>query len=286
MKHRVGPVLYLVLLVSFALISLPAAAQQPCESLASIKIPNVTITSAKAGSPGFELPAQAGLMNMPATKIPVPFCRVEAYSAPTSDSHIAIEVWLPVAANWNGKFLAAGNPGFIGSLSSAGLAGIMQRGYVAAGTDTGHVDMGFEWAIGHPEKWADWGYRAVHETVERDVGPDRLRTRVAGSSRCESVDRPVDVECFLIFADRRPARQDTFAGGDDHCPDRVTCHVCHRAAHVEQAIDAEDQRDAGFRDSDGPQHDDQHDDSHARHRRRADGCQCCGENDGKLLRQG
>jgi len=104
-------------------------------------------------------------MNMPATKIPVPFCRVEAYSAPTSDSHIAIEVWLPVAANWNGKFLAAGNPGFIGSLSSAGLAGIMQRGFVAAGTDTGHDDSGFQWAIGHPEKWADWGYRAVHEMV-------------------------------------------------------------------------------------------------------------------------
>ena len=41
----------------------------------------------------------------------------------------------------------------------------MERGYVAAGTDTGHVDAGFEWAIGHPEKWADWGYRAVHEMV-------------------------------------------------------------------------------------------------------------------------
>jgi len=166
MKCRTAPVLFLTFLASLALVSIPAAAQQPCESLKSIKIPNVTITAATAGTPGYELPSQAGAMgNVPARKIQAPFCRIEAYSAPTSDSHIGIEVWLPAAANWNGKFLAAGNPGFIGSLSSAGLAGNMERGYVSAGTDTGHVDAGFEWAIGHPEKWADWGYRAVHEMV-------------------------------------------------------------------------------------------------------------------------
>jgi feruloyl esterase len=153
--------------------SIPAVAQQPCESLKSIKVPSITITAVTAGKPGFELPGQSGMMgNIPARKIQVPFCRIEAFAAPSSDSHIGIEVWLPDASNWNGKFLAAGNPGFIGSLSSGGLAEIMQRGYVAAGTDTGHVDAaagaqnpnaGFEWAIGHPEKWADWGHRAVHE---------------------------------------------------------------------------------------------------------------------------
>ncbi len=165
MKHPICPFIVAVLTTILTLASLSASAQQSCESLKSIKIPNVTITSVTAGSPGFELPAQGGFTSAPATKIPVPFCRIESYSAPTSDSHIGIEVWLPIAANWNGKFLAAGNPGFIGSLSSGGLADIMQRGFVAAGTDTGHVDAGFEWAIGHPEKWADWGYRAVHEMV-------------------------------------------------------------------------------------------------------------------------
>jgi feruloyl esterase len=169
MNRRSVSALSIAFLASSALFSIPGAAQQSCESLASVKISHVTITSAKAGAPGFELPAQSGLMNTPASKIKVPFCRVEAYSTPTSDSHIGIEVWLPVAGNWNGKFLAAGNPGFIGSLSSSGLARIMENGYVAAGTDTGHVDAdlqsGFKWAIGHPEKWADWGYRAVHEMV-------------------------------------------------------------------------------------------------------------------------
>ncbi len=166
MRQSVGFASCAVFLAIFALLSIPAAAQQPCESLASVKLPNITITKVTAGSPGSELPSQAGPMGkMPAMKISVPYCRVEAFSAPTSDSHIGIEVWLPAAASWNGKFLAAGNPGFIGSLSSAGLAQIMQRGYVAAGTDTGHVDAEFQWAIGHPEKWADWGYRAVHEMV-------------------------------------------------------------------------------------------------------------------------
>ncbi len=168
MKDLTGSVLYGTMLVIFALVSLSACAQKPmsCEDLKTIEIPNVTITNVTAGNPGYELPAQGGgMMNMPARKIDVPFCRIEAYSEPTNDSHIGIEVWLPTAENWNEKFLAAGNPGFIGSLSSAGLAGIMEQGYVAGGTDTGHMDPGFEWAIGHPEKWADWGYRAVHEMV-------------------------------------------------------------------------------------------------------------------------
>lgn len=165
MKFYLDSFLYGVVPAIFALLAVPATAQQPCENLKSVNIPHVTITAATAGSPGFELPAQTGFINTPAKKIPVPFCRVQAYSAPTSDSHIGIEVWLPDAANWNGNFLAAGNPGFIGSMPSNALADIMQRGYAAAGTDTGHVDEGFQWAIGHPEKWADWGYRAVHEMV-------------------------------------------------------------------------------------------------------------------------
>ena len=165
MKHPVGSILCAVFL-AILIFTLPAAAQQSCESLKSIKIPNVTITSVEKGGPGYELAAQGGgFMNMPAQKIQAPFCRIQAVSAPSSDSHIGIEVWLPDASNWNGKFLAVGNPGFIGSIASAGIARNMEQGYVSAGTDTGHVDPGFEWAIGHPEKWADWGHRAVHEMV-------------------------------------------------------------------------------------------------------------------------
>jgi feruloyl esterase len=138
--RRTFPVLFITFPASLALAAIPAAAQQSPENLASVKFPNVTITSANYGEPGFELPAQNAMMKIPPRKVKVPFCRIQAFSAPTSDSHIGIEVWLPTSANWNGKFLAAGNPGFIGRLSSGGLAGIMETGYDDAGTDTGHVD--------------------------------------------------------------------------------------------------------------------------------------------------
>jgi feruloyl esterase len=41
----------------------------------------------------------------------------------------------------------------------------VRRGYAAAATDDGHQGgAGATWAIGHPEKLIDFGYRAVHET--------------------------------------------------------------------------------------------------------------------------
>ncbi len=164
MKRSTNILLYSLFITTFIFIS-SAAAQQSCESLKSIKIPNVIITSVEKGNPGYELPGMSGFVNMPPQKINSPFCRIKAVSTPTTDSDIGIEVWLPDPDNWNGRYLAVGNPGFIGSIASGGIARNMEKGYVSSGTDTGHVDQGFEWAIGHPEKWADWGYRAVHEMV-------------------------------------------------------------------------------------------------------------------------
>ena len=37
------------------------------------------------------------------------------------------------------------------------------EGYATAGTDTGHVGNNAAFAIGHPEKVIDLGYRSVHE---------------------------------------------------------------------------------------------------------------------------
>jgi hypothetical protein len=164
MKLRLHPTLLLLLQAAVLLLTVSASAQQPCEKLASVKIPNVTITLAVSVGPQWEIPSTPGMFGTPAgQKVSVSFCRVEAYSAPTSDSHIGFEVWLPLAANWNGRFLAAGNPGFVGGIARGALAGIVQNGYVAASTDTGHVEDGYDWAKGHPEKLVDWGHRAVHE---------------------------------------------------------------------------------------------------------------------------
>jgi len=174
MRHHLLLFPFLTLLAGFLLVPVTASAQQSCESLASLKIPNVTITLATAINtpPDFEVPSTGGRFGTPAgLKVPVPFCRVAAFAAPTSDSHISFEVWLPVAKNWNGKYIGIGNPGFIGSISYAGMSREVARGSATASTDTGHSDVNATseapdvWAIGHPEKVADWGHRAVHETA-------------------------------------------------------------------------------------------------------------------------
>ncbi|MGA2510211.1 MAG: tannase/feruloyl esterase family alpha/beta hydrolase [Candidatus Acidiferrales bacterium] len=165
MRHRL--VLFVFVFAAFAFAPARAAAQQSCESLTSLKIPNATITSATAINPPPDLtiplpPSPIG----PASNLTIsqPFCRVVAFSAPTNDSHISFEVWLPVVARWNGKFEAVGNGGFIGQVGYGALAAALNRGYAAASTDTGHASGNDEsWALGHPEKLVDWSYRAVHE---------------------------------------------------------------------------------------------------------------------------
>ena len=84
---------------------------------------------------------------------------------PTTDSKINFEVWMP-AAGWNGKFEQLGNGGLAGSINQFALAGPLKKGFATAATDDGHegAPTDASWAIGHPEKVKDFGYRAVHET--------------------------------------------------------------------------------------------------------------------------
>ncbi len=90
------------------------------------------------------------------------FCRVAATIKPTADSDIKMEIWLP-ASGWNGKLEANGNGGWTGSIAPATLATGLARGYAAAMTDLGHDGGSASFALGHPEKLIDWGYRADHE---------------------------------------------------------------------------------------------------------------------------
>jgi hypothetical protein len=62
MKFRICACLFWGLLL-IPLLAMTATAQQSCESLASIKIPNVTVTSAKSLDKGRELPVQEGFIS-------------------------------------------------------------------------------------------------------------------------------------------------------------------------------------------------------------------------------
>src|SRR5258706_12916775 len=63
----------------------------------------------------------------------------------------------------NGKFQANGNGGWSGAIKQGRLTSALGRGYATASTDTGHTGGSGSFALGHPEKLIDFGYRAVHE---------------------------------------------------------------------------------------------------------------------------
>jgi hypothetical protein len=160
----------------------PALAS-PCTNLqSSLNLEHTVITSATDVTGGsFTRPGSAPITGLP------PFCRVTATLAPTSDSVIKIEVWLP-ETKWNGRFLGTGGGGFQGVITYSELANGIIAGFASANTDLGtgvsgcsplfcgsDGNKGNVFAIafgdpatpstglfGHPERIKDFGYRAIH----------------------------------------------------------------------------------------------------------------------------
>ena len=135
-----------------------------CQSLRSFHLEGGRITSSSWIRNSNDLDVT------PKTQLPaevVPFCRVTAVLAPTSDSQIGVEVWLPSAQGWNGKFKGVGNGGLGGTMPYESLAAGLRRGYATAATDTGHDNRAGPgvFALGHPERIVDYAYRAVHLTA-------------------------------------------------------------------------------------------------------------------------
>ena len=169
----------------------PAKTAASCTELAKLDLPEATITRADVVEPmAFKLPPSSNGPGGPGGGPPgggtgmalapfdpkdrtnhAPFCLVAATLRPSGDSNIRIEVWLPLSG-WNGKLLGAGNFGWGGSIMYGGLLLGLERGFAAVSTDTGHdnsLPMG-EFALGHPDKAIDYGYRAAHAmTVDAKV---------------------------------------------------------------------------------------------------------------------
>ena len=144
------------LLAAGAVVALMAApalarAETACADLKSVSLPHAEVTAASVEKSG-----EAEL------------CKVSVVSRPTADSEIGIEVWIPLGAKWNGKFVQLGNGGFAGSINSGFLRRTAASGYAVAGTDNGHRAIGTSasWALGHPEKLVDYGWRSLKETTD------------------------------------------------------------------------------------------------------------------------
>jgi hypothetical protein len=218
-----------------------------------LKLANTNITAAQVVAAGAFTPPGAPSPNGPALaayKALPAFCRVQGVIQPSSDSHIEFEVWLP-ASGWNGRYLGVGNQGFAGSINyfnaigpsgaasnaDPGLADALATGYAASSTDTGHKGGSIDgkWALGHPEKIVDFGYRAVHETAERSKAIIRAFYGEAPKhsyfSSCSNGGKEA-----LMEAQRFPADYDGIIAG---APANSETHIFVGATLIAQAIEAD-----------------------------------------------
>ena len=159
MKNLVGGA-SMVLLLGAVMSGQSSNGGTACERLATLMVRAGTITQAETVAAGTFAPP--GGEDAGAFRTLPGFCRVAATLKPSSDSDIKIEVWLPLAG-WNGKWQAVGNGAFNGNINYGAMSTALRRGYATSSTDTGHTGGGANWALGHPEKVVDFGWRAVHE---------------------------------------------------------------------------------------------------------------------------
>ena len=150
-----------------------ASGTHSCEGLEQLELLGARILSAQTVAAGAFTPPpnlSPRIAGDPSFYKMLPaFCRVVAEATPSGDSSIKIEVWMPVndqnGGGWNGKLQGRGNGGFSGEIGYQQLGIGVYQGYAMAGTDGGHSgDATYaSWALGHPEKVADYGYRGIHE---------------------------------------------------------------------------------------------------------------------------
>ena len=172
MNRRLKPILFSTALFAAAGFVCPAVlAATTCEGLLNLSLPHGQVTTAQTITGGtFNTPpgcatGSAGCTTN--TGLPQ-FCRVAGTATPTNDSIIKFEVWIPTDNSFNGKYEQLGCGGFCGSISYSGLANAIRRGYAAAATDDGSQAGGqATFALGHPEKIIDFGYRALKETTDK-----------------------------------------------------------------------------------------------------------------------
>jgi feruloyl esterase len=122
-----------------------------CSQLITLHLPHVAISEA--------VTVGAGTASA--------YCKVMAAAHPTPDSDIRFEVVIP--QTWNGRYLQVGNGGFAGAIPERSMLAPLAEGFAVAGTDDGHedtVNTDASWALGHPEKVIDFGYRALKETTD------------------------------------------------------------------------------------------------------------------------
>src|SRR4029453_12788027 len=170
-----------------------------CADVTKLALPHAKITQAEAVQAGVYKPPIQGAdpRSLPA------FCRGAMTLTPSPDSDIKVELWIPTAT-WNGKFQAVGNGAFNGTIAYAAMESALTRGYATSSTDTGHTGGGASWALGHPEKVVDFGWRAVPRRGTEHVRRRGRAGAVGGARRSPGSHR-------RVTRDKRPRRPHAFS---------------------------------------------------------------------------
>ena len=206
-----------------------ARAAGSCESLTDLKLPHVTVTEAKIVAKAPFGPA--------GTAAAPTYCRVLGTARPSADSDIRFEVAIPEGDAWNGRYLQVGNGGFAGAIPERSILQGLAGGYAVAGTDDGHqsaIGTDASWALGHPEKVVDFGYRALKETTDAAkaiIAAHTERTpRFSYFAGCSDGGREA-----LMEAQRYPDDFDGIVAGD---PANNWTHLFAALAWNAQALNA------------------------------------------------
>jgi len=201
MRQEGPAALLAIVLLPGAVAAQPPQSASACERIASLSLPNTTITLAQVVNAGaFAPPANpsarggGGSSALAGTLGPVPdvpgrvtantaglglgynggrgippfsalpaFCRVAATLKPSPSSDIRMEMWLPVAG-WNGHFRGT-SPNGLGGVVNYNAMGVgLTDGFAVASTDTGHQGGDTAW-MQVPDKVTDFAGRAMHETT-------------------------------------------------------------------------------------------------------------------------
>ena len=153
-------------------LRVPVLAATACGDLAKLTLLQATVHSAETigagefsppSDPGQEAPLRPEQRQQ--LKELGSFCRVRATLAPSGDSSIKIEVWLPISG-WNGNFQGVVAGGLAGYIPYQLMGPALRAGYAVAGTDTGHEGPTADFMPEHPERLIDFAHRAVHEMAE------------------------------------------------------------------------------------------------------------------------
>ena len=101
----------------------------------------------------------------PAINLPA-LCAVSVNVKSSNSSSFNFGLFLP--DSWNDRTIATGNGGFGGGINWPDMGRFSHYGFAALSTDTGHISNASDgsWALNDAETRTDWGYRAMHSSVQ------------------------------------------------------------------------------------------------------------------------